>query len=325
MTTRFAALLGALGVLGVLGVAPAHAGAVSDDQPSLSLSRGEVRVDSDVEVAGRGLSPGSLVSAVLCGNDAQRGSLDCALGSTVEVGVQEDGSFATSMRVSTPPMPCPCVVVASGGTPEQLVAPLRIKGHPVLRGRTDRHTTSGPQAQVEVVGSDVESGTSVAGWFGLPATRTLTVRLANGGSLAAVPRLQLGWGEAGAEPTNFVQVPRLSALAPGSSTTVEVPVQFDALANGRLVVAGSVLAGGEDAAVAEAVTIRPWGLFAIVGVLLLGLGLRILTLVVRRRSVEPENGHQLSLDELLGSVWPDGPAVGNGPGPGPREGNRARV
>lgn len=290
----FAAVL----LAGVDG-APAVMAATEDPEPRVSLDRKQVPVDGQVMVAGSGLQAGTLVNAVLCGNAARRGSLDCAVASAVEIGVQQDGTFSAPLRARQPPQPCPCVVMVTGATPEAIVTRVRLRGHPVRSGGRGPRTRTVGRPRVVVRSAELEVGSMVGAWFGAGGEAVLTVALRNEGTVAGTPRLDLGWGPEGSDPDRFIELPQLEPLEPWRTTIVEIPVRFDALANGEQVVAGSVSAGGREVAFDDSVVVRPWGLFAIALVLLLVLPLALLARFVRR-GWRRERSEELPAEEVLG-------------------------
>ncbi|UUZ61370.1 hypothetical protein [Nocardioides sp. B-3] len=285
-------------VLATAGALPVAVAA--DDEPQVSPGRDRVRVDAEVPVTGRGLEPETPVTAVVCGNGARRGSLDCGLGSGLEVGVQSDGTFAAPMRMVAPPQPCPCVVVVTGATVAAITTPVRLLGHPVHGGGLGPRARRVAQPEIVVESAELDGGTSLGTWFGGAGEAVLTVTLRNDGTGAGRPLLDLGWGPVGTDPTRFVATPDMSPLEPRDTRTVEIPVRFDAFSNGEQVVAGTVRAGATEMYFRDGVGIRPRGLFGLLSVLLLAAPMALFARFVRRRRRLEDRSEDHPAREVLG-------------------------
>ena len=85
----------------------------------------------DVLVHVDGWQPGSVVTVLLCGNGARRGSQDCDLVAGESVTVRGAAPEYVLLPVTLPPAPCPCVVRASD-VPDVVVAtaPFDVIGAP---------------------------------------------------------------------------------------------------------------------------------------------------------------------------------------------------
>ena len=81
--------------------------------PTVALDRTGTAAGEQLRVTGAGWVPGSTLVVELCGQGAIHGSPDCAVASQVIVGADAAGTFVTSLTVSLPPSPCPCVVKAA--------------------------------------------------------------------------------------------------------------------------------------------------------------------------------------------------------------------
>ncbi|WP_181309787.1 hypothetical protein [Nocardioides campestrisoli] len=115
---------------------------------------------------------------------------------------------------------------------------------------------------------------SLMSWFGAAPEPTFAVTLRNGGELPVTPTVQLEWRD-GDGPATAVVVPEVGELAPGDSTTLEVPVQWGAFAQGEHIVRGVVRVGDDETALQESATVAPWGLYGLgVVALLAGVALR---------------------------------------------------
>ncbi len=285
--------------LGAPLVATASASAASEPGPEVNVA-GRARVGADVRVDAAGLPAGSLATVVVCGNGGRRGTLDCSVASTVEVGVTDEGTFSIPLRLDAPPMPCPCVVMVSGATQTPVLRPIKLIGHPVDRSAKQRSAVRDGAADIVVTSARLEQASSLGPWFGVPGQVTMLLNLVNNGNRAAVPRLDIGWGASADEATRWVGIPPAPLLEPRQSTTIEVPVSFDPLGNGEQVVAGSVRADGNESTFETGVTVRPWGLFALGLLLVLLVALLLLARVVRRQRSREDRSHDPPAEGVLG-------------------------
>lgn len=118
--------------------------------PTVVATPGEVAPGSTVRLTIDGYrSP--YVTMIICGNEARRGSGDCALTASVANEFNDpDQPMVYNFTVVAPPVDCPCIVrVVGGDTSEVAVAPIVITGHPV-----------GPLVDPPVVGPLVKVGVS---------------------------------------------------------------------------------------------------------------------------------------------------------------------
>ncbi len=275
--------------------------ALAHAEPGAKLSIVKrARVGAEVRVDGAGLPRGSLANAVVCGNLGLRGTPDCSLASTVEVGISDEGTFSVPMRLVAPPSPCPCAVVVSGATTTPLVRRIKLIGHPVDLSARDATAVRGGAPDIEVMSARLSGASSLGTWFGLPGESVMRLRLVNNGTRAATPHLDVGWGASIGAATRWVSVPTAPIVAPGESTTLEVPVTFDALGNGEQVVAGTVRAGGNESTFDDVVTVRPWGLFALGLLLVLLAPLALLARLARRQRTRQDYSHDPPAEEVLG-------------------------
>ncbi|MEV4626555.1 hypothetical protein AB0J90_09750 [Micromonospora sp. NPDC049523] len=252
---RFVLALGAAAVVALPANAPAALAARAE--PSIVLDRAEVAVGDQLAVRLAGWPAGN-VQVELCGNEAQRGSIDCAVGGAASAAVLPDGSGAVALTVPAPPGACPCVIrvrpVAGG---ETRTAPVAVKGVPVR--------TAPPAAPVptELAASGVRivgAGSPWAALFAGPAHRTVKVTLRNPGQAPVLsPRLALTSGRPG-RTTVIVAAPPVGLLAPGQERTFDLPVTFGAPTWGRYTVRGELLGADQPEVFYAHTHSYPWGL-----------------------------------------------------------------
>ncbi|MDG4764042.1 hypothetical protein O7632_07975 [Solwaraspora sp. WMMD406] len=287
------------------------AGAAGLPSTPASAAQPQVRVDPATAAVGDRLTvtltgwPAGNIQLDVCGNQADRGSLDCATLAAHHRHLAGPDPVTTSITVVAPPVACPCVVrarsldpaatgAATGavtGDPVTGVASLGIVGLVVPAAPVDPDP-----GQLRITGLTVRP----AGWdwpalFALPSRLLVEVDLHNDGPATAVdPRLAVLVGRPG-QATLIVEPPQVPVLAAGERRAVRIAVPVDAPVYGRYAVhgqldwavgpgghAGIPYAGTPVVFVAE--TERyPWGWAALAGVLLLILLARQVVGLVRDR------------------------------------------
>jgi hypothetical protein len=252
-----AGLLGAASATPALGQGPTPGAA----PPQVSLDRDAAGAGDRLTVHLAGWPAGNVLIE-LCGNEAGRGSADCAVGSSVQTHVPASGTTAAVMPVAAPPVPCPCVVrVRDLAGTTAVTASFTVTGDP--------GPAAGPGAGSPPAGEPpVLTGVAVTGgwtWpalFGGPARRTVTFTVDNPGDrpLGDPPALLLGRGD---HPTTLLDAPELEPVPPGERRTYRVPVTLPAPAFGSYTVRGEVA----GAAFLAETTSYPWGLTAVLATL----------------------------------------------------------
>jgi hypothetical protein len=267
-------------VSSVLPTSVGEAQATEPAAPSATVSPQTIAVGGVIQVTGVGWQPGSLVVVEVCGNRAVRGSLDCVAAGR-QTDIDRQGALRTSLTVSTPPSPCPCVVAVSAVPgPDRAVLPLQIAGAP----ETPSPKSSAPSAPAPrlVVDAELEGSGPWSAWFGASGKRTLVLTVRNTGTAPADMRLAVAAG-AGDTRDVAIGVDDPGRLEPGASRALRIPIQFDPLAFGRQTVSGEIAAPGAVAPFKVRTSVYPWGLLVVALVLVLLLVLLALRKVRRRR------------------------------------------
>ena len=83
-------------------------------------------------------------------------------------------------------------------------------------------------------------------------------------------------------------------VAPGESLVLRVPVRFESLAVGHHVVAGEVAAPGTTAPFEIGLGLQPWGLYAVVAVVVLAAAGLTVAILWRRRRGRHEPDYPIS-------------------------------
>ena len=210
--------------------------------------------------------PAGTVHAELCGNEAARGSTDCATSAAVQFYVPATGKASGRLTVVAPPVACPCVlrVTTLGAAPTTRTAPVALKGVKV-----EAAVETVAPAGLRVADLAVVSTGGRAALLGWSDEMVVRVALRNEGTVAvtdATMHLLAGRpGRAG----EVVPAPQLGVIAPGQTPGVPDPGAGRAPVFGAYELSGEVrTAGGKAAFVAEAES-YPWALVALPGLLLL--------------------------------------------------------
>ncbi|QKW38057.1 hypothetical protein HUT06_32005 [Actinomadura sp. NAK00032] len=274
-TLRFAAALAAAASVPLLAT-PAHA------EPAIGLDRTAVKPGQTVTVRLTGFAPGNLL-VELCGNQARRGTADCAVAASASTYAGEGKATAVMLNVAKPPVGCPCVIAVrpvTGGAARTV--PIKVAGVPTLSAaERPAASAAGGTRRLSATAVSVRGGGLLDGWLGGAADRTLRVTLRNEGTtpLTDVP-LSLTMGR-GPDPADLVTAPALGTLDPGQERTYDIPFTLGAPAFGRYTVRGEI--GGLDEPIAFTAHTAgyPWALP------LLGALLVPLPLAARRRRPRP--------------------------------------
>lgn len=254
---RRAVVTALAGVVALLLVPVASWG---DSGAEVVVSNTRVRVGDQVQVTGKGFTPGDTVAVAVCGAADASGRLACGEGLT-DVLVAADGTVNQALTVHEPAGPCPCTIVVDGPEGPPDTARIELLGYAVLKK---------PKAPEVVVDSaTLERSGGFGHWFGLSPEPTLQLTLRNAGSSAAQPALDLSWRDGDGEPVAIVDS-GVPVIEPGDSVEFSIPLDLGAFAQGEHTVAGQVVVGDLFAPVEARTTVGPWGLYVLVAGALVG-------------------------------------------------------
>lgn len=250
--------------------------------PAIVLDRTTVKPGQTVTVRLSGFAPGNLL-VELCGNEARRGTADCAVASSASTYAGEGRTTAVMLNAAKPPVGCPCVIAVrpvTGGAPRTV--PIKVSGVPTLAA-SQRPTAAdaGGTRRLSATSVSVRDGGFMDGWLGGGAGRTLRVTLRNEGTTALTDLpLSLTLGR-GPDPADLITAPALGSLNPGQERTYDIPFSLAAPAFGRYTVRGEIGGLDEPIAFTAHTASYPWA-FPLLGALLVPL-----PLLTRRRSPRP--------------------------------------
>lgn len=248
-----AALLLALSPLSPLAARPA---AAADPEPTVELSPKEGGAGGDVTVKGRGWQPGTLLTVLMCGQNAIGGTSACANATGKAATTGDGGGFSVKLPIAEPPEPCPCVVHVTTVTgPERVVvdAPFTVAGHPVAA----LPETDGTSARLTALKVDLEGSGNLLTWFGAPPQRTLVVTVGNMGSAPAKdPTFRVGSAHSVFAP-EWQDVRWKGTVPPGGRKELRFPVELAMGAHGDYSV--SLEYGGRLLTEKPWSVPRPWG------------------------------------------------------------------
>jgi hypothetical protein len=254
---------------------------------TVSISSAEGRPGDNLTVTGSGFPARITVQASTCGNEALRGSVDCAQAGAGATVTNADGAFRLDMKIGEPPAPCPCVInVISPDSQVKVAQRIVVVGQPVapLENST---TTRTAEATSRLTGSG-----PLSAWFGGTAKRTYELTVTNTGSVALVdPRVTVTGGK-GSDPTGLIAQPQIGQIAPGETVVFEIPVAFTAPTFGEYRVRATF--GDLDTTVVTTATTSTYP-YALIVVLWLLLQPLLLGLYKRR----PNAGGETESDDPL--------------------------
>ncbi|MEU4556985.1 class E sortase [Actinoplanes sp. NPDC023936] len=322
-------VLAAAAVAFTLIPAPARAA-----DPALTVSQRTALLGDTVTVRLTGW-PAGVVTAALCGNEARDGSADCAVESASSVSIPATGSADLRLRLTKPPLGCPCVIRATTVTGDRIAAtPIDVTDVPDAATVSTAATGGTGDAALTVADADIENRWSLWSLVGGTAHRTVRVTVRNTSaepSPGSALSLDLGRA-AGARAPDALPI---GPLAPGAELRLEIPFEVAAPAIGRYRVTGRIDGtAGTDATFTVTTTVWPWllppvllSLLLIVkaaralrrmsplragGFSLIGAGaLCAAVLAAQTLLPGPETADaQAALDRRLAAAWAAAPAAG---------------
>nr|WP_307808022.1 neocarzinostatin apoprotein domain-containing protein [Streptomyces oryzae] len=215
----------------------APADAVHNRQPKITLSRSEAGAGANITVRGTGWRPDTLLTLLLCGQNAIGGTNACANAEGRAVTTDGNGRFRKQIPVAEPPKPCPCVVRAATVTGAYAAAnaKLEVAGHPVKPLPEKR--TGG---RLTVLAARLEGDSGLLNWFGAPEQRKLVLTVGNlGADRARDPVFEVGTSHGVLAPDWERQQWR-GTIDPGRKARVELPVELASGAHGAYTVAAKL-------------------------------------------------------------------------------------
>ncbi|MBB2942541.1 LPXTG-site transpeptidase (sortase) family protein [Actinoplanes lutulentus] len=322
---RAATLTAALALLALLAIP----GSASAAGPAITVDQKTTLIGDTITVSLTGW-PAGVVTASLCGNEARDGSADCAVQSASSTSVPATGKAGLRLRVSAPPVGCPCVVRASTITGEK-IADTPIDVTDVADAATVTATTG--DAELTVLDAGVRNRWTLWSLLGGTAYRTMTVTVRNEGT-AASPGSELSLDLGRAAGSEAMKALPIGPLAPGAELRLEIPFAVAAPAAGRYQLTGRIDGtAGTEATFTTSTAVWPWllllvplGLILIVraaaslkrmsplraggaGLIAAG-GLCAVVLAAQTLLPGPETaGAQAALDSQLAAAWAGAPAT----------------
>ncbi|MFE0763044.1 neocarzinostatin apoprotein domain-containing protein [Streptomyces smyrnaeus] len=253
---RTVGLLGALvGCLLSLTVpVDTPADAATKQQPKVTLSRSEAGAGATVTARGTGWRPETLLTLLVCGQNAIGGTNACANAEGRAVTTDGEGRFRKKIPVAEPPKPCPCVVRATTVTGDHAAAnaKLRVAGHPVEPLPAKR-----AGGRLSVLAARLEGDSGLLNWFGAPEQRKLVLTVGNlGADRARDPVFEVGTSHGVLAPEWERQQWR-GTIDPGEKARVELTVELASGAHGEYTVAAKL---GKRVLTEQPWDVgRPWG------------------------------------------------------------------
>lgn len=260
--------------------------------PVVRVDRSQAAPGEDVRVTLEGFAARS-VTLTVCGNQARRGSTDCDMTGSTSRGIRPDGTAIAVLRITSPPVPCPCIIRASSmGNDQVAVIPIDVVGHPVspvvggpsFEQAMALSVTANPASEGAV--GALRSSLGGATWY------EVRVQVTNR-STTPVGDLRLT-GSAGRDGSSQLVELDLSDpgdLAPGQTWEEVVRARLPAFAHGDVVWSATLFGSGPSITASETTSTMPLALF-LLGAVFVADVLLILVRTIRRR------GHRGSADPV---------------------------
>lgn len=271
---------------------PSPAPAAAAPGPAVTVRPEQAGVGGDITVRGTGWRPDTLLTLLICGQNAIGGTNSCANAYGRAVTTDARGAFRRAMPVAEPPKPCPCVVHVATVTGERTVvdAPFTVAGHPTapLPERTG-------DGRLTVLSARLDGSGGLLTWFGAPPGRRLVLTVGNLGSGPVEdPVFRVGTSH-GLFGPQWEERTWSGTVRPGRKARVELPVELAAGAHGDYTV--TLEHGGKVLATEPWDVPRPWGvtlfwllLCVVVPAALFRLGMAVVNRV-RPRARRPAGPH----------------------------------
>ncbi|GAA2618768.1 hypothetical protein [Streptomyces axinellae] len=235
------------------GTAPAP-GVAKDGGPKITVSKKEAGTGGSVTVRGTGWRPRTLLTLLLCGQNAIGGTNSCANAEGRAVTTGADGGFRKRIPVAEPPEACPCVVRATTVTGAYAAADagFKVAGHPVKPLPEER--TGG---RLTVLAARLRGDSGLLNWFGAPEQRELVLTVGNlGAERAKDPVFEVGTAHGVLAP-DWEHRQWRGTVDPGKKARVTFPVELSSGSHGDYTVAAKY---GQKVLTEQPWDVgRPWG------------------------------------------------------------------
>jgi hypothetical protein len=236
--------------------------AAQEPQPTATIDSELVAVGDTLRIEGADWPPHVLATAVVCGNGALDGSVDCDLARSSTNAVTFDGILRLEVEVGEPPQPCPCVVrIFDTANIHLIEVPLEIEG--VATQEPESRFSARGLASLEILSVEVRGSGPVPAWFGAAPERELVLTVGNNGDEALTGVSLLASWSSGDGTTRVFDAIDFPTVGTGSELVVPIPVSFDLMANGSYQVGGELVLNNDSITFATVTQMRPWGLFAL--------------------------------------------------------------
>ncbi|MER7001471.1 hypothetical protein ABT297_00220 [Dactylosporangium sp. NPDC000555] len=207
--------------------------------------------------------PAGTVQLEICGNNARRGTLDCANDQATHAQVPAAGTAVTPLLLAAPPVACPCLLQARHLTgAEQATAALPLNG---VTAAPAPAPAAAPELAIDEL--RVVERIPLRGWFGLPEELTVRLALRNPGPADVVdPPFTLLFGPAGQAHT-IVAAPALGTIDAGQTREYRIRVPMDLAVVGKHELHGRIDLSEHPIAFVIETTRYPWGLLVLAAIL----------------------------------------------------------
>jgi len=273
--TRPSAIVAELVLVGFalsLALGPARADAASS-KPAISIDPVNSASAGDVVLVRFSGWPQGPVAMSVCGNEARRGTEDCAVMYSQALTITNDQPRVVGLTIVVPPVPCPCVIRATTPTNDLVaIVPIDIRGAPIGQP-IDPTGPADPQQLVvhaSVARVDEQFPRSAYGAFGGPTKQVLVIRLHNTGTTKVADlRVVSSVGRSSSSGDPIV-ARKVAEIAAGATRTIRAPFTLDAPNYGNYTVRGTVYGLTAPVSFQTETDNDPWALVLVAPIALLG-------------------------------------------------------
>jgi hypothetical protein len=210
--------------------------AASSDSPTVVAVPASAQIGQQLALDGRGWNPGEQVFVAVCGRRAMDLSADCAQDAGVISAAMPDGTLRGLIYAAKPPVPCPCVLLASSlDSGHVAMGDLVLPGVKTVALPAEAQKSEPVAPLIESV--HLVGGTRWQEWFGAAPKRTLVVTLRNPANSPTRIALTASRGR-DAQSGDFAASANVASLAPRTDLTMRVTVTLAPFALGTYHVHG---------------------------------------------------------------------------------------
>jgi hypothetical protein len=272
-------LLASLVLASLTMLAPTPPAFAANPAPFVTATPTRVVPGQTIRVRGFWFNPGESVSVQVCGDGGLIGAQGCGLRTQAALITEYNGGFSTTLRVHTPPYPCPCVVQVYGVDSGAFQVPITIRG---VRTSSLQPPAKALRPAVTITNIHVSVHDGWRSWLGLPTTGSVSYTITSSGTAPLDQTPVVLNVRSWPNGTNTVPADNAGPLVIGRSRSYQVPIHIGAVTVGDVDAHGVVQLPLRGTTFGASTFTLPWGLLAVVVL----LGILSFRRFFRRRSAK---------------------------------------